>query len=47
MVDFEFNIFDVKKVDEENSLLTLDMSMNMIWQDTRVACRDKERGKLV
>ena len=38
VVDFEFKVFDVRKVDTVNSLLTLDMHIKMLWHEDRIAC---------
>ena len=42
MVKFHFVIWDVKKVDTGNSLITLVMGLSIVWEDNRLSCRDKE-----
>ena len=40
-IDLEFHVFDIKKVDAANNLITLDMSIQMTWKDDRISCLNK------
>ena len=40
-IDLEFDVFDIKKVDDINNLITLDMSVKMTWLDDRISCLNK------
>ena len=43
MVEFDFLVSDVKKVDTANHLLTLEIKMSMEWLDGRLSCWSQVR----
>ena len=46
MVDFEYTIFDVPKVDTDHNVVTLDMSFKMSWNDGRLSCHQEVNEKI-
>ena len=44
MVEFDFLVSDVKKVDTANHLLTLEIKMSMEWLDGRLSCWSQVRA---
>ena len=46
MVDFDYTIFDVTKVDTDHNVVTLDMSFKMSWTDGRLSCHQEVNGKI-
>ena len=43
LVEFDFLVSDVKKVDTANHLVTLELKMSMEWLDGRLSCWSQVR----